>query len=85
MIAEDSSAILMGCGPLQPLGKAVAIENIISQHQAHMVVSDEFFSRIKASASPLGDFLDSIGNLHAQLAAVTQQLLKNPSHPEAWK
>ena len=81
MIAENRGALFPGRRAFEPLGKPIAIENIIAQHQANVIVSDKFFpydKRIRQSARLI---LHCVLDFHTQLRAVAKQLFKAMNIP----
>ena len=76
IIAENSCALFSGSYSAQYCGKALSVENIISQYQCHSVITDEIRTDDKGICQPAGLILHRIFQAHAQLAAVSQQFLK---------
>ena len=74
MVTEDGSTAVfrMGCGSAQHLGESVAVENIVAQNHAGAIVADEFFTDEKCLCQTVGGGLDSIRQVNAKVAAVTQ-------------
>ena len=76
MVAEDGGAGFTIGGVFQPFAEAVAIENVISQNQADVIPADEGFPHDESVRQAAGRFLHGIGELHAQLRTIPEQLPK---------
>lgn len=54
IIAENSCALFSGSYSAQYCGKALSVENIISQYQCHSVITDEIRTDDKGICQPRG-------------------------------
>ena len=64
-------------GSLQSLLKSVPEEDIVAQHHRHKVITDKVRTDNKRLCQSIRTRLHCIGQIHAKLMAVTEQLFKS--------
>lgn len=72
LIAEYGGAFSTLCGLFQLWSETLAVEDVVAQHQAHTVVTDEFFADDKGLSKPIRARLYGVAEVDAKLFAVTQ-------------
>ena len=74
-VAEDGGFVIIGVGDglAEELGEAVAVEDVVAQHEADAVVADELFSDYEGLGKAVGRGLLGILKVHAEVAAISQQ------------
>lgn len=65
--------MLFRSGLFQGLGKRLAVENIVAQDQADVVVADKFFADDECLRQAVGTGLFGIADGDAEIAAITEQ------------
>ena len=87
MVAEDRGAARLGVldGARQVAGKAVAVEDVVAQHQAHGSPAMNSSPMVKACARPSGLGLLGVGQVHAVARAVPEQALEVGQVGRGWR
>ena len=70
IVAEDGRAVFSDCHSLKHLGKALSVENVVTQDQRHVIVADEFLTDDESVCQSSGTLLNCIGNIDSQLFSV---------------
>ena len=73
LITEYGCAVGLGGGLFQCLRKRLAVENIVAQNQANIVVADKFFADDKCLCQAVRTGLHGIADGNAEIAAVAEQ------------
>ena len=73
MVAEHGGAVFFGGSLFQGLGKRLAVENIVAQDQADVVVADELFADDECLRQAVGAGLFGVADGDAEIAAVAEQ------------
>ena len=76
IIAENSCALFPGCHFPKHPGKALSVENIISQNQRHAVIPDKFRPDDKGVCQSSWLLLHCIGHPQPQLLPCSQKFLE---------
>ena len=81
VIAEDRRALLpLRRRPKHP-GEALAVEDIVAQHQRDPVVSDEIGAENEGFRQSVGLRLDLVCEMHAELASISEEFLEGRKIP----
>ena len=81
MIGKYGRPLLLACCAFKQSGEIVSVENIIAEHQCHRIISDKFFTDDKCVRETSRLLLYCIGKTHAELASVSEKLLKHRQIP----
>ena len=61
ILTEDGSSSFVFPGLFQDLGEIVSMEQVISQYQTDIVITDEFFAQDKGLSQSVRAWLDLVG------------------------
>ena len=75
-VGEDQAALFQAARRLQYGAQAVAVEDVVSEHQADVVVADELLADEEGLGQPLGPGLLAVGQVQTELRAIAQKLLE---------
>ncbi len=57
-------------------GQVLAVEHVVSEHKGHVVIADEITADDEGLGQAVGMLLHRIGQFHAQIGSVAEQLLE---------
>ena len=72
-VAEDRRAVLARRGLRQHFRQAVAVEDVVAEHQRDRIVADEIAADDEGIGQPARAVLRGIGEAQAELGAVAEQ------------
>ena len=75
-VAEDGRAVGAGGGAREHLGKGVAVEEVVSEHERGRCTGQEVLGHEEGLREALGPRLHAVGKPQAEGRAVTEQALK---------
>ena len=81
IVGKYRGALVPGGGVAQAFGKAIAIEDVISQHQAYGGVADKISAQEKCLGKAVGARLHRIADVDAPLLAAAQKIGKGQLIP----
>ena len=75
-VAEEHAAVDVGHRPLQRLGEALAVEDVVAENEGHRIVTDVVGADDERLGQAVRRGLFGVADLQAPLAAVTEQPLE---------
>src|SRR6266516_6118163 len=76
LVREYRRTVRDGCVLLQQCNETLAVEDVVSEHQAHRAVPDELFTDEECLSQPLWSGLHGVAQVDAKLTPVTEHSLK---------
>ena len=73
-VAEQDAAVELAHGLLEAAREALAVEDVVAEHQRHVVVADEVRADDEGLGQPVRARLLGVGEREAELVAVAEQL-----------
>ena len=76
LVAEDRSSVLLRCGPVQLLGQAVPIKDVVAKRQGARIVPDKFPADQECLGQPVGAWLLGVAQRETPAAAIAEESLE---------